>query len=110
MILSIEKFPNEDSKISWITSINYINEECLIIIRRRKLARKVFKVIELIGTSPSGWEEAAKDAIDAAFSKLTNIRIAEIVELDTTLENGKIVEYRAKIRLSFKVEREPETL
>lgn len=74
------------------------------------MVRKVFKVIELIGTSPNGWEEAVKDVIDTASSKLTNIRIAEIVELDTKLENGKIAEYRAKIRLSFKVEREPETL
>jgi dodecin len=74
------------------------------------LSRKVFKVVELIGTSPNGWEEAVKNVIDTASSKLTNIRIAEIVELDTKLENGKVAEYRAKVRLSFKVEREPETL
>lgn len=74
------------------------------------MSRKVFKVVELIGTSPNGWEEAVKNVIDTASSKLTNIRIAEIVELDTTLENGKVAEYRAKVRLSFKVEREPETL
>jgi hypothetical protein len=74
------------------------------------LSRKVFKVVELIGTSPNGWEEAVKNVIDTATSKMTNIRIAEIVELDTKLENGKVTEYRAKVRLSFKVEREPETL
>jgi flavin-binding protein dodecin len=74
------------------------------------LSRKVFKVVELIGTSPNGWEEAVKNVIDTASSKLTNIRIAEIVELDTKMENGKVAEYRAKVRLSFKVEREPETL
>jgi dodecin len=74
------------------------------------LSRKVFKVVELIGTSPNGWEEAVRNVIDTASSKLTNIRIAEIVELDTKLENGKVAEYRAKVRLSFKVEREPETL
>jgi len=74
------------------------------------LSRKVFKVVELIGTSPNGWEEAVKNVIDTATSKMTNIRIAEIVELDTKLENGKVAEYRAKVRLSFKVEREPETL
>lgn len=74
------------------------------------MSGKVFKVIELIGTSPDGWEDAVKNVIDTASSKLTNIRIAEILELDTKLENGKIAEYRAKIRLSFKVEREPETL
>lgn len=74
------------------------------------MSRKVFKVVELIGTSPNGWEEAVKNVIDTATSKITNIRIAEIVELDTKLENGKVAEYRAKVRLSFKVEREPETL
>ena len=74
------------------------------------MSRKVFKVVELIGTSPNGWEEAVKNVIDTATSKMTNIRIAEIVELDTKLENGKVTEYRAKVRLSFKVEREPETL
>ena len=74
------------------------------------MSRKVFKVVELIGTSPNGWEEAVKNVIDIASSKLTNIRIAEIVELDTKLENVEVAEYRAKVRLSFKVEREPETL
>ncbi len=74
------------------------------------MSRKVFKVVELIGTSPNGWEEAVKNVIDTASSKLTNIRIAEIVELDTKLENGKVADYRVKVRLSFKVEREPETL
>jgi len=74
------------------------------------LSRKVFKVVELIGTSPNGWEEAVKNVIDIASSKMTNIRVAEIVELDAKLENGKVAEYRAKVRLSFKVEREPETL
>ena len=74
------------------------------------MSRKVFKVVELIGTSPNGWEEAVKNVIDTATSKMTNIRIAEIVELDTKLENGKVAEYRAKVRLSFKVEREPVTL
>ena len=74
------------------------------------MSRKVFKVVELIGTSPNGWEEAVKNVIDTASSKMTNIRVAEIVELDTKLENGKVAEYRAKVRLSFKVEREPETL
>jgi flavin-binding protein dodecin len=71
---------------------------------------KVYKIIELIGSSPNGWEEAVKNVIDTASAELTNLRIAEIVELDTRLEGGKVAEYRAKVRLSFKVEREPETL
>jgi flavin-binding protein dodecin len=73
------------------------------------LATKVYKVIELIGASPNGWEEAVQNVIETASHELTNLRIAEIMELDTRLENGKVAEYRAKIRLSFRVEREPET-
>jgi flavin-binding protein dodecin len=70
----------------------------------------VYKVIELVGSSPEGWEEAVKKAMDIASSALTNVRIAEVIEMDATLEDGRIAEYRAKVRLSFKVEREPETL
>jgi len=70
----------------------------------------VYKVIELVGSSPVGWEEAVKKATDTATNALTNVRIAEVVEMDARVEEGRIVEYRAKIRLSFKVEREPETL
>jgi flavin-binding protein dodecin len=70
----------------------------------------VYKVIELVGSSPVGWEEAIKKAMDTATNALTNVRIAEVVEMDARIEEGRIAEYRAKVRLSFKVEREPETL
>jgi flavin-binding protein dodecin len=70
----------------------------------------IYKVIELVGSSPESWEEAVKKAIDTATSSLTNVRIAEVMEMDARVEDGRIAEYRAKIRLSFKVEREPETL
>jgi flavin-binding protein dodecin len=74
------------------------------------MVSKVYKIIELIGSSPKGWEEAVNNVIDTASAEITNLRIAEIVELDTLLEGGKVAEYRAKVRLSFKVESEPETL
>lgn len=74
------------------------------------MAGKGYKIIELVGSSPDGWEEAVKQVMDTASTELTNMRIAEVMELDTKLEDGKIAEYRAKVRLSFKVEREPETL
>ena len=74
------------------------------------MAGKGYKIIELVGSSPDGWEEAVKQVVDTASTELTNMRIAEVMELDTRLEDGKIAEYRAKVRLSFKVEREPETL
>jgi hypothetical protein len=74
------------------------------------MAGKVYKIIELVGASPDGWEEAVKSVMDIASAELTNLRIAEVKELDMRLDGGKIAEYRAKVRLSFKVEREPETL
>jgi dodecin len=62
----------------------------------------VYKVIELIGTSPNSWEEAARNALEKATESLKDIRIAEVVELDMKLENDKITAYRAKIKVSFK--------
>ena len=73
-------------------------------------AGSTYNIIELVGSSRSGWEEAAQNAIATASSRLTNVRIAEIAELDVKIEGGRIAEYRAKIRISFKVEIEPETL
>lgn len=70
----------------------------------------VYDVIELVGTSTKSWEEAVKTAMETADKRLTNMRIAEVVELDTRLVEGKIMEYRARVKLSFKHEVEPETL
>lgn len=66
----------------------------------------VYKVVELIGTSTTSWEEAVKTVVDRATKTLRDLRIAEVKELDVRLENGKIAEYRAKVRLSFKYEEE----
>jgi flavin-binding protein dodecin len=74
------------------------------------IGSSVYNFIELVGTSSKGWEEAVSNAIDSADGKLTNMRIAEVVEMDTKLVEGKIVQFRAKVRLSFKHEVEPETL
>lgn len=62
----------------------------------------VYKVIELVGTSEVSWEEAAKTAVERASKTLTDLRIAEIGELDLKIENGKVAAYRAKVKLSFK--------
>jgi hypothetical protein len=70
----------------------------------------VYGVIELVGTSTKSWEEAVNTAMETADRKLTNMRIAEVVELDTRFLDGKIKVYRARVRLSFKHEVEPETL
>jgi flavin-binding protein dodecin len=66
----------------------------------------VYKIIELVGTSPKSWEEAVQNVVAMASKTLRDLRIAEVRELDVRLENGKIVEYRAKVRLSFKYEKE----
>jgi len=64
----------------------------------------VYKVVELVGTSTVSWEEAAKKAIETAGKSLKNLRIAEINKLDITVEDGKVVAYRARVNLSFKYE------
>jgi flavin-binding protein dodecin len=62
----------------------------------------VYKVIELVGSSPDSWEKAAANAVEMAAKSLRELRIAEVVLLDMHLENGKIVAYRAKLKVSFK--------
>jgi len=61
-----------------------------------------YKVIELIGTSPNSWEEAAKNAVDTARKTLKDLRIAEAVEFDMRVEDGKVTAYRTKVKISFK--------
>ncbi len=62
----------------------------------------VYKVIELVGTSPNSFEEAAKNAVETAAKSLQDIRIAEVAEFDMKVEDGKVVSYRAKVKISFK--------
>lgn len=64
----------------------------------------VYKVIELIGTSTESWEKAAATAVEKAAKSLRELRIAEIVELDMQLDDGKVKAYRAKVKVSFKYE------
>jgi flavin-binding protein dodecin len=64
----------------------------------------VYKVIELVGTSPESWEKAAKAAVERAAQTLRDLRVAEVVELDMQIDNGKVEAYRAKIKVSFKYE------
>jgi flavin-binding protein dodecin len=62
----------------------------------------VYKVIELVGTSPNSWEEAAKNAVETAGKTLKDLRIAEIQEFDMKVEDGKVAAYRVKVKVSFK--------
>ena len=66
------------------------------------MAESVYKIITLVGTSPDSWEKAAAAAVSLASQTLRDLRIAEIDELDMQIENGKVINYRAKVRLSFK--------
>ena len=63
----------------------------------------VYKIITLVGTSETSWEAAAKSAVETASSSLDDVRVAEIEKLDMKVENGKVVAYRAKVNVSFKI-------
>jgi len=64
----------------------------------------IYKVIELVGTSPKSWEEAAKNAVEKAGKSLRDLRIAEVANLDMKVEDNKVVAYRARVKVSFKYE------
>ena len=66
------------------------------------MAESVYKVIELVGTSNDSWEKAAAAAVQKASASLRDLRIAEVVELDMQLDDGKIIAYRARLKVSFK--------
>ena len=66
------------------------------------MSDSVYKIIDLVGSSPNSWEEAAKNAVETASKSLRDLRIAEIVKLDMKVDNGKVTDYRARVKLSFK--------
>lgn len=64
----------------------------------------VYRVTELVGTSETSWEDAARNAVETASKSLKNLRVAEVTKLDMKVEEGKIVAYRSRVALSFKYE------
>lgn len=68
------------------------------------MAESVYKIIELVGTSTESWEKAAAVAVERAAQSLRDLRVAEVVELDMVLDDGKVAAYRAKVKVSFKYE------
>jgi dodecin len=68
------------------------------------MAESVYKVIELVGTSSESWERAAAAAVERASKTLRDLRIAEVVQQDLVIEDGKVKAYRAKVNVSFKYE------
>jgi len=70
----------------------------------KKASGGVYRVTEIIGTSTTSWEDAAKKAVETAAKTLRDLRVAEVRKLDMTVENGKVSAYRARVSLSFKYE------
>ena len=68
------------------------------------MSESVYKIIELVGTSAESWEAAAKNAVELAGESLRDLRIAEVVDLDMVIDDGKVTAYRAKVKVSFKYE------
>jgi len=66
------------------------------------MSESVYRIIEMVGSSTKSWEDAAKQAVETASKTLRDTRVAEIKDLDMKIENGKVVLYRAVVRLSFK--------
>ncbi len=71
-------------------------------IKKGTAASSVYRVTEIIGTSPHSWEDAAKIAVETAARSLYDLRVAEVNRLDMVIEGGKVTAYRAKVSLSFK--------
>lgn len=68
------------------------------------MSESIYKIIELVGSSTTSWEDAAKTAVNTAAKTLRNLRIAEIAQMDMKIENGKVAAYRVRVKLSFKYE------
>ena len=67
------------------------------------MSESVYKIIEMVGSSPTSWEDAAQNAVKSAGLSLRDLRIAEVVKLDMIVEEGKAAIYRARVHLSFKI-------
>ena len=65
----------------------------------------VYRVTELVGTSKTSWEDAAKNAVETAAKTLRDLRVAEVTRFDVTIEKGKVTAYRARVQVSFKYEK-----
>jgi len=68
------------------------------------MPNSVYKIIELVGSSPISWEKASQNAIELASKSLRDLRIAEVTQMDMHINNGEIESYRVKLKVSFKYE------
>jgi dodecin len=74
------------------------------------MKESAYKILNIVGTSTDSWEKAAKAAVEKAAKTLRDVRIAEVTELDMKIEKGKVIAYRTKVNISFRVEKDEETL
>jgi flavin-binding protein dodecin len=81
---------------------NVCSDESKIRLERRGAMDSIYKIIDVVGTSKTSWEEAAKNAVETAGKSLEDLRVAEIVKLDLAIDKGKVVAYRARVNISFK--------
>lgn len=72
--------------------------------KKVKEEHHVYKIVEVVGSSSTSWEDAARAAVESASKSLRDLRVAEITKLDMKLDNGKVVAYRARVSMSFKYE------
>jgi flavin-binding protein dodecin len=70
------------------------------------MTESIYRVTEVIGTSTTSWEDAARNAVETAAESLRDLRVGEVVKLDLTIEDGKVAHYRARVNISFKYEHE----
>ena len=66
------------------------------------MSESTYKLIEIVGTSKNSWEDAARGAVEAAAKSVKDLRVAEVVKMDMTIEDGKVAQFRVRITLSFK--------
>jgi len=74
--------------------------------KKQRSSEAVYKVVEVVGTSPLSWEDAAKRAVGAASETIRDLRIAEVIKMDMKVEKGKVVAFRTRVSLSFKYDRD----
>jgi flavin-binding protein dodecin len=94
------------ASVLWLPSGRKVRSACTREdpMAKRSSSDGVYRVIDVVGTSKTSWEEAAKNAVETASKSLRDLRIAEVAKMDLRVENGKVVAYRTRVQLSFKYE------
>ncbi len=74
--------------------------------KEAEVSESIYRVTEVIGTSPESWEDATRHAVETAARTLRDLRVGEVVKLDVTIEEGRVTTYRARVNISFKYDPE----